>query len=379
VESHCTQGQTKLQDIGQASILLLLVFLSRYFTRGPVYYVDGPILVQCIRDHTYVIQPPGYWLFARMGGLFSDPAFGLRFMNEVFSAAGVAIFFLLCRKFELDRRMAWAASICYASIFFVWLAGDIHSSYATQVLFAPLLAYLFLCYRDRSSILRLVACGVCFAAGAGLRPSDGAFLAPLFAFLALQFVQGGRRKILLGAITAALCLAWYIPGQAAARTAHIVTMGRYIDIVRPMSLLLSGIEPRAIGNTVRVVLPLLVAFGILGPALPLKRGSFENRMIALWITPGMLFFFFFYMADPVYFTYLTAAVVLLAALSRQRSRAIILLMSCAAFNISLFFFARPLRRDNRIDQALNFYVVKYCDYGITHQWTSTIGRGGHIP
>jgi hypothetical protein len=300
-------------------------------------------------------------------------------LNQIFSALGVAVFFMLCRKLDLDRKMAWAASICYASIFFVWLAGDIHSSYASQVLFPPLLVYLFLAYRDRASVFRLLACAACFALGSGLRPSDGTFLTPLLAFLALKFVKGWRPRLLLISVTASLCLAWYLPGQAASRAAHIVTFGRYIDTVRPMSVLISGIEPRSIASIVRVVLPLFAAFWMLVPTLALSRDQFANRLLAVWIAPGLLFFLLVYMADPVYFTYLTAAVVLLAALSRKQTMALGLLLLCAVFNVSLFFYARPIQSNNRIDQALNFYVVKYCRYGVQHEWKSTIGRGGVVP
>jgi 4-amino-4-deoxy-L-arabinose transferase-like glycosyltransferase len=368
-----------LHDVGQALSLGIIVFMSRYLTRGPVYYVDGPILVQCIRNHTYVIQPPGYWLFARMGSLFTDPAFGLQLMNEIFSAIGVAVFFMLCRKMNLDRKMAWVAAICYGSIFFVWLAGNIHSSYASQVMFAPLLVYSFLSYRDRGSILRLLVCGACFALGAGFRPSDGVFLAPLFAYLTLQFVQGWPRRTLLIAVTVVLCLAWYIPTQVASRAAHIIPMGTYLGIVRPKSILLSGVTPESIANIARVILPSLAAFWVIIPTLVFTRERFVNQMLAVWIAPGMVFFLVVYMADPVYFSYLVAAMVLLAALSRQQTPAFGLLLFCAIFNISLFFFARPIRGNSRVDQALNFYVIKYCDYGIKHKWTSTIGTGAIVP
>jgi len=175
------------------------------------------------------------------------------------------------------------------------------------------------------------------------------------------------------------CLGWYLPGQAASRAAHIVPMESYIEIVRPMSLLLSGVQPRAIGNTVRVVLPLSAAFWMLIPTLSLKRERFENCILAAWIAPGMLFYLLIYMADPVYFTYLTAAIVLLTALSRPRILAFRMMVLCAVFNTSLFLFARPLTGNGRVTQAINFYIVKYCEYGIKHQWTSTIGRGGIVP
>jgi hypothetical protein len=371
--------QPEFLDIGLALLLGLIVFLSRYLNRGPVYYVDGPSLVQCIVNHTYVIQPPGYWLFAHLGGLFQNPSFGLQFLNEIFSSSGIAIFFLLCRKMDLDRKMACAATVCYGSIFFVWLAGDIHSSYASQILFAPLLVYLFLNYRDYGSTFRLLACGACFSVGAGLRPSDGAFLVPLLVFLTLQFVRSWRHRIWLIFVTVILCLVWYIPTRIASRAAHIVSMGTQMDLARVTSPLIAGFGTGPIANTTRVIFPFLAAFWILIPAVFLDRTRFENRMTAVWIGPGLLFFLLVYIADPVYFTYFTAAVILFAALSRQRSPAIVLLLLCAAFNLSLFFFARPVRGGGRVDQALNFYVIKYCDYGLRHEWTSTLGKGGGIP
>jgi 4-amino-4-deoxy-L-arabinose transferase-like glycosyltransferase len=158
VTEHGNRERTSWPDFGRPAFLAIIVFISRYVTRGPVYYVDGPRLVQCIVNHTYVIQPPGYWLFVHLGGLFPAPSFSLQFLNEFCSAAAVAIIFLLCWKMNLDRWVACAASVSYGSIFFVWLAGDIHSSYALQMLFAPLLVYLLLNYSDRESAFRLLVC-----------------------------------------------------------------------------------------------------------------------------------------------------------------------------------------------------------------------------
>ncbi len=38
--------------------LFAFVILSRAFTSGPVYYVDGPLHLKAIADGSYVIQPP---------------------------------------------------------------------------------------------------------------------------------------------------------------------------------------------------------------------------------------------------------------------------------------------------------------------------------
>ncbi len=132
-----------------------LVFVSRYLTRGGLYFVDGPRIVRAIHNHTYVIQPPGYWIYAHIGAMFHDPAYGLLLVNELFSAAGAVIFFLLSRQFGLSTKTAVLTALAYSSIFFVWFAGDIQSSYASQILFAPLTIYLFLLYQNRRSSLRI--------------------------------------------------------------------------------------------------------------------------------------------------------------------------------------------------------------------------------
>jgi Dolichyl-phosphate-mannose-protein mannosyltransferase len=369
-----------IRSIGfQATLLGILVFLSRYLTRAKLYYVDGPILVRCIQNRTYVIQSPGYWLFAHMGGIFTDPAYGLQFWNQLFSSVGVAVFFLTCCKLGIGRPMAWMASIAYGSIFFVWLAGVVHSSYGSQILFAPLTLYCALCYRDKPTILRLLACGVSYAVGAGLRPSDGAFLAPLFLFLVFRCVEKWQRRILLLLVTATLCLSWYIPTQLALRAAHTASAGNQLSFAREVSPLLVGINLRSLANTLRVVFPILTAFWMLSPAMFFQRSREQNMILLLWITPGLGFMLFVFMADPVYLTFMSGAIILMAALSMQRPAAFGFLLLCAIFNIGLFLGAAPIRGASRADQAVNFYIVKYCFYGVRHQWTSTIGKGAVVP
>jgi hypothetical protein len=192
-------------------------------------------------------------------------------------------------------------------------------------------------------------------------------------------VSGWPRRFILLAVACVGCLAWFIPTQIAAHTAHAVSLGHQVSFAHEASPLLAGINQRSIANTLRVVLPLLAAFWMLLPALTFQRAPEQNRIVLFWITPGLVFMLLVYMADPVYFTFLTAAVILLVALSRQQRIAFILLLACAVFNVSLFFFASPIRGGSRFDQVLNFYVIKYSFYGVRHSWSSTIGRGAIVP
>lgn len=369
---------------GADALLCLLLgaigFLSRYVTRGTLYFGDAPWIVQSIRDHRYVIEPPGYWLYARAGSLFPDPISGLAILNELFAGFGATVFFFLCRKLGLPRVLATLATLAYVSVFFSWFAGDIRTSHGSQFLFAPLIVLTFLLYRDRQSWPRLVSCALSFAAAAGMRPSDGAFMTPLFIFLLVQYVPGWPRRTLLLVIAAAGCLGWYIPTQMAMLNPAANTIPNELHgMAARTSLLLNGVNRYTVANVVRVVLPMLAAFWMLIPAILWRRMRMQNRILLLWTVPGLAFFLLVSIAEAQYLTYLAGGMILLAALTDQKRKAAIALFVCFASNTWLFVGMRPLRSNRRIAQAINFYVVKCTSYGIRHKWNLNIGNGGTVP
>ena len=200
------------------------VLASRVFTSTTPYFADGPLHVLAAQNHTYVIQAPGYWLFTRIAGLFSDPAFGISIMNWLFSAGGAVFFYLSVRKLAFEN-VARLAAIAYASIYFAWFSGNIHSTYASQ-LFFPIAVFLcLLYYRENCHVGWLIAASALFAFGAGFRPSDGAFIAPAFLFALLK----AKRSHLWAAIpvAAVICICWYVPQEIAlARMADPLHGGR---------------------------------------------------------------------------------------------------------------------------------------------------------
>jgi Dolichyl-phosphate-mannose-protein mannosyltransferase len=369
---------------GADALLCLLLgaigFFSRYVTRGTLYFGDAPGIVQSIRDHRYVIEPPGYWLYARAGSLFPDPVWGLAILNELFAGFGAVVFFFLCRKFGLSRALSTLATLAYVSVFFSWFAGDIQTSHGSQFLFAPLIVLSFLLYRDKHSYPRLVFCAVSFAAGAGMRPSDGVFMAPLFLFLLVQYVPGWPRRILLLVIAAAGCVAWYIPTQMAMLNPAVnTTRNELHGMAARTSLLLNGLNFHTLTNVARVVVPMLAAFWMMIPAIFWRRTRMQNRILLLWLVPGLAFFLLVSMAEAQYLTFLAGGVILLAALTEKKPRAVIALLICLVFNTWIFVGARPLPSNNKVSQAINFYVVKCSSYGIRHKWNLNIGNGGTVP
>lgn len=367
-------------DVRWSALFAVVVFLSRYLTRSTPYFGDGPFIVQAIRDRIYVVEPPGYWLYTRLGSLFPDPVFGLTFSNEVFAGAGAGVFFLLCRKLGLPLRMACAATLAYGSLFFAWFAGDIQTSHGSQMLFAPLTVFCFLCYRGNKSRWLLMACGASFAVGAGMRPSDGAFLAPLFLFMLFQFEPDWKRRVFLLVFTGVLCLGWYIPTQLAMHQPSVNNVRNEMHgMASRTSMLLTGINRYSIANVVRVLLPLLTACWMLVPAMFSRKPQLQKWILFLWIAPGLAFFLFISMAEAQYLTVLGGGIVLLAALARNQRRAFSLLLACFAFNTLLFLGSRPLPSNGNAARAFDFYVVKCCNYGIRHQWNINIGNGGAVP
>lgn len=352
-----------------AILLGVIVFLSRWILTVPVYFVDGPGLVAAIRSGIYVIQPPGYWLLAVTAGLFPDPETGLAVLNALFSALGAVSFYFLCRRL-VDESLARLGALAYTTIFFAWFAGSIHSSYASQLLAAPLLFLSFLRYAERPTVIRLSACAAVFAIGAGFRPSDGAFLTPVFCYLGWRFVRTKSHRGLLLGIAAALCLAWYIPTRLA--LGENAAAGQAGSLAVECSILLAGITAGSVANIIRVVVPLAIACVSLVPAIWYLRSDWRLPLF-LWTAPGVAFLLLIYMADATYLCFASGAFVLAAVLSTRRKFALAALATCVFLNTSFFLFARPVPGGTApAALVINYYAVKYTRFGLEQRWMQII-------
>ncbi len=269
----------------------------------------------------------------------------------------------------MTRLTARLATAAYASIYFVWFAGSTHSSYAGELLFAPLLFLFMLRYRARLNVIDLTGVAVSFALAAGVRPSDGIFLAPLFFLFVLRWVPGWRHRMFTICLAALLCLAWFIPQQLALRELGPDNASRLWALARRSAPILHGPSKLAISNVVRVAVPLLLAFWSLALAILSKGEKWIRPMLWVWIGPGLAFFTLVYVSDATYFCFLVPAIILLAATAQRNGRARAGLAICFTFNVMFFCVARPVHETRSLPLAIySVSGARYCLWALKHQW-----------
>ncbi|MGD0346436.1 MAG: glycosyltransferase family 39 protein [Terracidiphilus sp.] len=347
------------------ALLAIFTLVTRILCRGPLYFGDGPRHIKSILDKTYIIQPPGYWLFNRIAGLFPDPVLAIVGMNILFSVAGVVVFYYTACLFA-SRVQACIAAFAYATIFYVWCSGEIHSTYASQILF-PVATFLVLLHYERDRAPWQLALAAClFAVGAGLRPSDGMFLIPMLVYFAL-FRMPRKTGLLFLALAGFLCLGWLIPTWLAYEHGPrgLQYPIGYIVKITAMKSVLHGINRYSMANIARFVVPLVAGFWpVLGVAVRnaiRNRSDWRVKAILLWIVPGSLFFVLIFIADAPYLNFLTAAILLLAVSAPRW------MMVTALWNAVVFLALSPIPSQRLAVNVVNSFVLKYTRGGIQQQ------------
>jgi Dolichyl-phosphate-mannose-protein mannosyltransferase len=360
-------------------LLAAAVLVSRIFTTGSVYFADGPAHIKAIQTGTFVIQPPGYWLFNRTASLFPNPALGISLMNWVFSVAAVVVFFHAARLL-VDEQMAKLGSAVYATVFYAWFSGDVHSTYASQLLAPLLIFYLLMIHLREGRPGYLIGASLAFGLGAGFRPSDGAFVALMFVYYLIRWAPRKQAAVSF-ALAALVCLGWLAPTIASYRSlGGLGQAGHYVaSVTTQASILANGLTHASIANMARFTVPLVFA---LGPLLPFALWSYrdlrrtEVLLMWLWIIPGALFLTLCYMSDAPYLDFLTAALLLLAMTQLRNStrrRQTILLGSCAAWNMAFFLFFQPVLIRSLPFAVIDTYAGRYTRYGIVNHWQPRLG------
>ena len=357
--SKACDNQPKGAAVRDSMVIFALTAGLRIpFTSKP-YFADGPAHLLAIKQGVYLIEPPGYWLFNHSAALFPNPAMGISVLNILFASLGAVIFYAVARWF-MPLFRARAATALYATVFYAWFSAEVHSTYASQLLFPVLTFYCLLRSLEGRRRSWLYAAAIAFAIGAGMRPSDGLFLLPMMIYFLFRYAWNWRAigPTLLATI---LCLAWFIPtciGLAKLQGVHnsLHYMANIVSVVSIARGLNSGSE----ANIIRLLLPLLVAFGIVLMGLRRKWDEVD-RLLALWIIPGFLFFLLSYVSDAPYLDYFTAAIVLLCA----RGTSVRRLSAAALLNAVIFLFLPPICTIGMARPAvlpvkvINHYVLQY--------------------
>lgn len=348
--------------------LAILTLVARVLCSGSLYFADGPAHIRAILDKVYVIhRPPGYWLFNRIAGLFPNPITAISVMNILFSVAAVVVFYYAALFFT-PRRNAFLAALAYSSIFYIWFSGEVHSTYASQALFPVSTFYALLRYeRYKAEGWLLWLAAVLFAVGAGLRPSDGAFLLPMLVYYSVVRLPW-RKGALFLALSLAICLAWVVPTALAYNHSDSGLRGvsSYMAYIIKVSSVTTGVNAYSLANITRYVSPVVVAFWpVLTIAVLNMIRHWEDwriRMMLLWILPGSLFFVLSYMSCAPYLNFLSAPVLLLAV-SAPRMMAV-----TAVWNAVLFLSFSPIPSQRLLVNVWNCYTVEYTRYAIDHKW-----------
>jgi hypothetical protein len=361
------------------AILAFFVLVTRIIFRGPLYFGDGPDHIASIVAKTYVIQPPGYWLFNRIGGLFSDPVLAITVMNILFSAAGIVVFYYTACFFT-GRVNAFLAALAYSTVFYIWFSGEIHSTYASQILFPVATFYVLLCYeRDRAKWMLWLA-ALIFAVGAGLRPSDGVFMIPLAMYFA-AFRMPRKEAFLFLSLIFLFCLGWVIPTWLAFRHIHsgahsVDGVQTYVAHITTFQSIFTGFKMYTVANFVRYVLPLLVAFWpILGIAVlnaVHNRKDWRVKAMVIWIVPGSLFFVLMLITNAPYLNFLTAAILLLAVSAPR------MMLVTALWNAIVFLGFGPIPSHNLAVNIVNSFVLRCTRGGIEQRFNATLSQMQHL-
>jgi hypothetical protein len=336
-------------------LIFIIVFAARASTAncGAAFYQDAPRHLAAIANHRYIIQPPGYWLFTRIGGLFPNPRVDLLLLNWTFSAFGAVVFYRCARRLMISRVALWA-TILYAVIYFSWFGAEVQCTYAAETLFAPL---TFFCIQHYDGRLRWVAAAaVAFSLVAGFRPSDGIFLLPLVAWFGLRLTI--NQKVALAGLVVVFCLAWLLP-QVHAERFYAVSDSNMKQLSHSASgaILLGRLNIYSITNIVRLIIAIVIALGPILLHLPRNR----NAVLAIWVAPALLFYSLVYFSDAEYLSCIIGGLVLMC--TQETSEKILPMLALAvAINAGLFLGYHPIPHMavfNKLAGNFTWYAVRH--------------------
>ncbi len=174
----------------------------------------------------------------------------------------------------------------------------------------------------RPVLLQAALAGLALAVAGGMRPTDAAFLFPLWVYCV---ASRGTRALVVGMVALALgTAAWVVP-----MLRMTGGLGRYLEISHRLSAGVLGVSPWAepgragqyLGALALAALAVLFVGWVL---VPLARGTELTRarwFLILWLAPAGVFFVAVHLGPPGYLMVLAPPLLLLAGVGMGRALA----------------------------------------------------------
>ncbi|HVN79947.1 MAG TPA: glycosyltransferase family 39 protein [Terriglobia bacterium] len=198
--------------------LSILVIASRIPFRAHIPYgLDSIQFVLALQHYDVRIHqphPPGYYLFVKLGSLFSllfhDANLSFIAANVLFSVLAIIVFYRLGQSL-LGARAGMCATLLLASCPVFWFHGEVALSNAVDCFFTCLVAWL--CWQTLNEQPRaLYYSALALGLSGGVRQNTLVFLLPLWVF---SIARSGIKKQLIALfLLGATVASWYLPMSA---------------------------------------------------------------------------------------------------------------------------------------------------------------------
>jgi hypothetical protein len=220
----------------------------------------------------------------------------------------------------------------------------------------------------------LVGASLAYGIGAGLRPSDGAFIGIMFVYYLVRHAARKQAAMAI-ALATGVCLTWLVPTAACYRAMGLQQTSAHVrNITTGVSVLTGGVNYRSIANVGRFFVPLAWALWPMAWAIVRSMKRLRDKRVILlwlWITPGACFLILSYMSDAPYLNFLTPAFLLLGMMELDHSRpqsGLGVLALCITWNLAFFLCFEPVRTRSVAVDVVNIFAGKYTASSIRNGW-----------
>lgn len=348
-----------IAGLALAALILRLPFMTRY-----LYHWDSVNFALSLSHYDVRMHqphPPGYVLYSALGalvnGVLNDPNASLVWLSVAGGMAGVVALYW-AGGVLFSRRVGFIAALLGLTSPSLWFHSEIALTYALE--FALVTVIAVLCYKQLTGDARIwLLLAVALGITGGVRQNDLAFLLPLW--LVSLWPLTWKQRALSALALAGVCLAWLVPMVALSGgpSGFLAAFSSASDVVYTESSIFGA--GQSVVNAARLLI--YIGYGVLlgGLALAIALVAHLRQIpvwlrdrrawvLALWITPALLFYLFIHVRQPGHvFTFLPAVILLIAvaieALAdrwfgrQQKLVSAAMAGVIAATNVAFFLFA----------------------------------------